>query len=729
MNLVKVATGLYWLEIPEKNLYLMCGCPMDSIKHLMNKGIIRSLERDDCYMESGPNAILLSDLSVQNGYFCNLAEFPILHMMYKQGMALPGHPGNTGEKPRLIGTSGQVEAQKSYIFRGNYGLASREEFREAGCGPEEVELMWQLKMKFSFGKILAPEELIDTSLVNGEAVELRPGVFLKRKKLNIYSLTYKDETVEIDLNLNEDETYEAPYELKAGRIKRQYFSLIHVGEGNGWDNKRPCMGTIICYAGKLYLIDAGPNIESSLNALGVSVNDIEGIFHTHIHDDHFAGLTYLIMADHRIKYYATSAVMETARKKLSALMGHKENIFDIVLEPVVLDSHEWNDIDGLEVRPLFSPHPVETSIFYFRVMDEAGHKIYGHLADIVTDRVLQRFLAGDGKPGIPRDFYESVWKDYLRFADIKKVDVGGGMVHGDASDFRADPSEKLILSHLDRALNDDERRIGVSVDFGDQDVLIPAKENYALMKAGQLLSSYFPDSDWSDLDQLLTSPLMEFEAGDVLVEDSTRSDNVFLIIYGAVNYIFSEISTCHRMTAGSTVGLLNGLWDEPIRGTYRAAAHTEVLVIRKEVFKRFLNRNHSLKAVKALSRTILDMRNSSLLGSRISNFKLIKIARKAEIMRLEPGEVIPGGWPEDIYLLKKGKVEVYKGPGKIGCLKKWDSWGGYLAPSFHDGIPLEARAAGKIPCEFYRLGYEDFKDIPVVQWKLFQIRSCWSSAR
>ena len=727
MNLVKVATGLYWLEIPEKNLSLMCGCPMDSIKHMMNKGIIHRVDRDDCYMETGPNMILLSDLSVQNGYFCNLAEFPILHMMYKQGLVLPGHPGNTGEKPHLIGTRDQVEAQKRYIFRGNYGLASREEFQNAGCSCEEVDFMWQLKMKFSFGKILAPEELVDTTELNGKAVELRPGVMLKRKKLNVYDLSYNDETVEIDLNLGKDETYDPPYELKPGRISRQYFSLIHVGEGNGWDNTRPCMGSIICYAGKLYLIDAGPNIESSLNALGIGVNDIEGIFHTHIHDDHFAGLTYLVLADHRIKYYATAAVMDTARKKLSALMGHDENIFNTILDPVVLDCHNWNDIDGLEVRPLFSPHPVETSIFYFRVMGNDGYKVYGHLADIVTSKVLTGFIAGEGKEGISREFYERVWKSYLRYADVKKVDVGGGMVHGDASDFRDDPSEKLILSHLDRPLNDDEQSIGTTVDFGSQDVLIPAKENYSLKKAAQLLASYIPDSDLSGMEKLLQCPLMEFNAGDIIVEDSTRSNEVFLIIFGAVKYIFSDTGIHHRMTAGSTVGLLNGLWDEPIKGTYEAAVHTEVLRIPKEMFQSFLVKNNSFKAVKDLSRTVLDLRNSALFGSRISNLRLIRLAWKAEIIRLEAGEVLPGGWPEDIYLLKKGSAHIYNGLEKIGKIEKWDSWGGYTSALFTGDARLEARASEKSACEFYRLYHEDFKDIPAAQWKLFQMRSCWCS--
>ncbi len=42
--------------------------------------------------ETGPNAILLSDTPIQKGQFSNLAAFPLLPMLYPQGMLIPGHP-------------------------------------------------------------------------------------------------------------------------------------------------------------------------------------------------------------------------------------------------------------------------------------------------------------------------------------------------------------------------------------------------------------------------------------------------------------------------------------------------------------------------------------------------------------------------------------------------------------------------------------------------------------
>ncbi len=725
MDLLKIATGLFWLEIPERDLYLMCGCPMDGIKHLENKNIIHPMDRDDVYMETGPNAILLSDLPVQNGYFCNLAEFPILHMMYKQGMVLPGHPGNKGEKPWIIGTAEQVEAQKNYIFRGNYGLASKEEFKAAGAAGKDLDFLWNLKMKFNFGTILKPEELISTTVVNGGEVELRPDVFLKRTGLNRYMLRYLDESVEIDLNLKADELYEPPYQLDFRKVKREFFSVIHSGEGNGWDNSRPCMGSIISYKGKIYLIDAGPNIEYSLNAMGLSVNDVEGIFHTHIHDDHFAGLTYLIMADHRIKYYATPLVLDTARKKLAALMGQKEELFESLFDPVLLETEEWNNLNGLEVKPLFSPHPVETSIFYFRVETEDGYKSYAHLADIVSRKVLEGFISDEPGRGISREDYDKIWGRYLEYADIKKVDVGGGMVHGESSDFREDLSRKLILSHLDRKLRDEERQIGDSVDFGSQDILISSEDDYVRQQGFNILNTYFPEMSPSDLKTLFKGSIEEFSPGTIIAKDSSKLNVVYLILSGKVDYLFSETGNIHEMTAGSTVGLLNGLWDEPVKGTYRAAAYVEALAISKDDFLRFLIENHEMENLKRVSRMVFDFRCSSLFGSRISNMNLIKLAMRSSFIQLLPGDEIPGGWTRDLFLIKKGNLEVFRNMRKVGELGKFESWGGYPIYPGRKDEGLRAVVSGSGPCDFYRISHEVLRDIPVVQWKLYQLRSCW----
>ena len=59
---VKVSTGIEWVEVPAEGVFILCGCPPDSVKHLMKKGLIQWVEKNGVTYETGPNAILLSDL-------------------------------------------------------------------------------------------------------------------------------------------------------------------------------------------------------------------------------------------------------------------------------------------------------------------------------------------------------------------------------------------------------------------------------------------------------------------------------------------------------------------------------------------------------------------------------------------------------------------------------------------------------------------------------------------
>ncbi|RKX74089.1 MAG: cyclic nucleotide-binding protein, partial [Spirochaetes bacterium] len=267
---------------------------MDSIKHLMRLGLVKKIEKDGVVFEQGPNAILLSDVSIQRGRFWNLAEFPVLHMLYRQGMAIPGHPGNSGIKPILTGLPQRAEAVLSYIYRGTYGLVTEKEMLDEGIPEDQLEELWRLKLKFASGGIKTPHELVDVKSIKKGKVRLSQDVTLIRDSENQYTFKYRNETVSVDMNLPEDKDWTASYTLNNIDVPGGYFSISHIGEGNGWDPERPCMGSIVTYRGNKYLIDAGPGIDYSLEALGCDISEIQGLFVTHVHDDHFAGLTCLL---------------------------------------------------------------------------------------------------------------------------------------------------------------------------------------------------------------------------------------------------------------------------------------------------------------------------------------------------------------------------------------------------------------------------------------------------
>ena len=97
-------------------------------------------------------------------------------------------------------------------------------------------------------------------------------------------------------------------------------------------------------------------------------------------------------SDHRIPYYATAPVRASVVKKYAALTGRNEATFYQYFEPHDLLFDAWNPFEGLEVMPVFSPHPVETSVFFFRAFWEKGYRTYAHLADISSFEVLRKMV-------------------------------------------------------------------------------------------------------------------------------------------------------------------------------------------------------------------------------------------------------------------------------------------------------------------------------------------------
>ncbi|HCY86628.1 MAG TPA: cyclic nucleotide-binding protein [Desulfobacteraceae bacterium] len=719
MKKIHVTRGITWVEIPEADLYLMCGCPEDSVKHLMKRGLILPTEKKGVPCETGPNAILLSDLSIQNGNFANLAEFPILHMLYRQGMIMPGHPNNTGEKPMLIGLPEQVRAQARYIYRGNYGLISEEEMIQAGATKEEARDMMRLKLRFAFGEIRETEELVDIRSVGLREVELKNGVFLSRIGLNVYQITYKNESVEVDLNLPPNERYESPYQLGAYHIRKNYFSVIHIGEGNGWDINRGCMSSIISFQGRIYLIDAPPNIHHTLTALGFSINEVEGIFHTHAHDDHFAGLTTLIRSGRRIKYYATPLVRASVVKKLSTLMSLKEEMFANYFDIRDLTFDQWNDIEGLEVKPVFSPHPVETSVLFFRTLWGSGYKTYAHLADIVDFELFEKMITDTPEEnGVTREFYNKTIREYLVPADIKKIDNGGGLIHGRAEDFVNDKSHRILLSHSELELSDTHREIGSNAVFGMEDVLIPTKQNYNRRNAHDFLTQYFPEVPKYQLMALLNGPVETFNAGSILIRKNQENQDAFLILSGVLEFLDVDHATHFTLSVGSLIGEYATLTRQPSEGTLRAASYVDALRIPGGLLRAFAEKNKLQAKIISTHKANVFLQSTWLLGEMISYATQNRIVEAMETVVVDKGANLAWNDEPELIMLESGKLKISYGNTVIDLNKPGDFFGeeslilGTMAP-FNAEV-IQKSVIRRIPGHV-------LADIPIVQWKLLGI--------
>jgi hemerythrin len=714
---IPVSTGILWVEVPSADVRILCGCPEDSVKHLLRKGLIVPIEVDGVACETGPNAILISDLAIQNGRVCSRSEFPVLQMLYNQGLIVPNHPRNTGLRPLLIGSRRQVDAQMAYIFRGNYGLTSREELMETGVPASQADELMRMKLAFAFGRIRPSEELVQPVYVGGNRVEIRNGVFVRRVRTNVFEISHGDEKVEVDLNLAPGEMYECPYTLGNHLLQRDYFAIVHTGDGDGWDMNRPTMGSIVLFQGRVYLIDAGPNIDYALTALGIGVNEIDGIFHTHCHDDHLVGLTALIRGDRRIAYYAVPMVRASVVKKLETIMRLSEKDFNALFDVHDLELEEWNDIEGLEVRPILSPHPVETTIFYFRSLWEGGYRSYAHLADIASFDVLRKMIAPDDAPaGISQARFDKTVRDYTQRVDVKKIDIGGGLIHGAAIDFRGDPSGKLILAHTARRLTEEERAIGSGAPFGTVDVLIEGISDELRRRAFGYLRDYFPEVPIHRIRHLMNNRLLVMNPEVILVKEGQLVADIYLILSGTVEMLRIGMPGSHLLSAGSIIGETPALLDTRANETYRAVSFVQAMRLPRDLYLDFVTRNALYKDIVESRDELEFLRGSWLFADGVSCMTLNRLVHATEPVSFEKEKTMPP--PEnDLIVMRSGEALLTTPAGYEERLAAGSYFG---AAALLNDAHRNAQVRFLHPTDAYQVPLDSILDVPVVRWKMLE---------
>lgn len=715
---VSIANGITWVEIPEADLRILCGAPEDSIKHLIRRGFVYDTTRDGVPFETGPNAILLSDVSTQDGSFSNVAEFPVLQMLYRQGMIIPGHPNNNGEKPLLIGSEIQVRAQLEYIFRGNYGLTSIEELMEAGASQAEAVELMRLKLKFAFGAIKSPRDFLDSCVIEDDVVCVKNDVYINRKDVNIFEISYGDETVEVDLNLAPGESYEPPYHLGYYFLKHEYFAVIHSGDGDGWDCNRPSMASIIMYQGRIFLIDAGPNIANTLEALGISISEVEGIFLTHTHDDHFAGITTLMRADRPLQFFSTPLVRASAVKKLSALVGIQEKEFNSFFDFFTLDEGVWNDVIGLEVMPVFSPHPVENTCLVFRAIDEGGYKTYAHMADIVSMSILEGMITDDpDAPGLSQASFDAVKASYLQPADIKKIDAGGGMIHGNAADFADDPSSDILLAHRSTPWSHEERKIGSGSPFGTTDVLIRGKQEYTYQKAARLLKAYFPNIAPFMLQSILNGPIVEYNPESLICKEGTVCDRPILLLRGHVERLSSATRSHAQVPSGAIIGELSAIEGTPLEESYRATSFVSTLQIPLAPFKKFCEDQNIAANIHKCAPIMDFIVQTKIFSDNMTRGILLNLVDTSRPIHLKDGRSLNWESGAGLYFVQKGHIDLMLDGHVKEHLTEYDFFGESFV-LFEVTPVYQAVARGHTV--LLRLNPSIISKIPIARWKLLE---------
>lgn len=474
------------------------------------------------------------------------------------------------------------------------------------------------------------------------------------------------------------------------------------------------MGSVVTYRGLKYLIDAGPGIDYSLEALGIDVAEIDGLFITHAHDDHFAGLTCLLRGDRKVRVYATRPVMATVRFKCAALLERAPEFLDHLVDVEYLEEDIWNDIDGLEVRPTMSPHPLETTIMFFRALWEGGYKSYAHLADIISADVLEKFVSPDG---VSEKFRDRVFSEYLKQADIKKIDAGRGLIHGFAEDFVDDTSPRLILSHVEGELSSAEKEIGASVTFGQVDILIPDRGDRLRDMASALLDRFVPGIPRQDYNLLLNGKVQSIAPDTPILKKGSIPDSLMLIITGTVDALENGSIPSVRYSAGSFIGEEEFLTRRPADCTYRSRSYVKAMRIPADIYVHALSKAGKMNCRLGILEGRRFLYSGRFPGYVVSCPRLDELATGMKERKWRKGRSLSPG-KDELYILKSGTIKEVSNNGER-ILEAGDWLNLQSVLPFAD-TPDKATWSVQTPATVAVIPGGVVRDTPVLGWTLVE---------
>ncbi|OIQ71452.1 bacteriohemerythrin [mine drainage metagenome] len=301
--------------------------------------------------------------------------------------------------------------------------------------------------------------------------------------------------------------------------------------------------------------------------------------------------------------------------------------------------------------------------------------------------------------------------------DVKKIDIGGGLIHGDAQDFRCDTSRRILLAHCAGELSAAEKEIGSSAAFGTTDVLVEGLAEGLRRHAFSYLQSHLPGIPLHQLRMLVNHPITEVNPGAIILKEGDVPQQVLLLLSGHVEKIRTRDDLLGSLPIGALIGDQAILDHRPAYYTYRASSFLRVLHLPSTLYAEIVQRNQ----LQDHRRQAADLSNflstTRLFGESLPVAVLRRIGDGALEQRFQPGQDIG---PQDLRVLniiRSGSVERAMGDRVLDTLRQGDVFGeeGALLK-----VPYLYRLRALAETVVIQIAGELIEDVPILRWKLLE---------
>ncbi len=530
-----------------------------------------------CLLKTKPGlleSLVLPDVRERGGVLLNNVEFLLyFFLFFENGLS-------KGRRLNLIGAPDHIDHAMEILRLTLLGPTDGE-LQRWGTAPE-LAREWResadfFALKDENGDIRPVESFFNFHYWRGDVVEF-DGYRLQRTATDRFSVTKNGQTVDVDLTdtLDVAPPYVVEQDYVPGGLVK--FGVEVLGGASGFSPEEPSTGLVLCVDGHHVLVDAIPYVDHLLRARGISINQISGVFLTHLHDDH-CNLFPLMQSPHKLDLITTREIYEMALIKLAMGLGWKTdavrghfNFFEVkVGEPVLYY--------GVEILAHHTVHSIPTVGAVFRARELGRNYEICVVGDIQTFAEI-REMRGRGIVSAATE--ESLRELYTRRFDLLVADGGMGPIHGDPADALNSKSERVVFVHVEKLPEKFNATFSLA-SSGKRYTVAEGGADIYTTRAIEYLNNNFrscPSRGW--LSTLFSDKTIKrFNTDDVIIkQDSETWGNVFLILTGyceVIHHDGQKFSLWGTREAGDLIGEMATVTGTKIRNA-SVVARTPVTV-------------------------------------------------------------------------------------------------------------------------------------------------------
>jgi hypothetical protein len=431
---------------------VLIGCPPEILKVLMIKHIPM------------PDTIVLPGTMHHYNSSQACLEFPFYHFLFiQQGLS-------RGKKFRVLAKKAACEKLadmlritllgpdhvESLASESRLGLAQQ-------LNPEQIKQIEAevrfLAPKDKTGKPYRLDEMIefipfeigDEKTVY-DAYQDHPQVILRRDGEDAFTI---EGGARLSCRIQVEKPQKPVYEIKATPISKTeassktVFSVRCLGASEGFDPTQPANGFLLHFNGKWFLWDCPAYLRQHLESIGLAFGDIDGIFISHVHEDHL-DIMETIDRDHQTTVYSSPEIFHCMLLKLMAVLDctYEQARDHYHFSPVYANTPF--ELAGASVEVFYSSHAIPALGLRLSVPAKEQVSALFISGDHLSQRVIQQ-LAQAGV--YSKDRLQEV-KNLLPIEPIYQiafVDTGGGAIHGDLEDY-ANNANPVVYMHTGKKL-------------------------------------------------------------------------------------------------------------------------------------------------------------------------------------------------------------------------------------------------------------------------------------